>query len=209
MKDGREDDLPDNVIKLQQAAIVASSVTQKFLSDLPCDLLDKSRRRLFLKVFVLAFLGTMFFFTLVLAIGAIDLWLSWQPVTVMVCILATVGGAAAVLLEADLKVPDLRLPLANIERDYKLRETLQIAFGISWLVLLGLGAVLWGWEGFIALMASICVGLCASSLYSVISSRVCLCSCCNRPARFRKFRGKWTCIMCGQLSETALLEGDR
>jgi len=175
-----------------------SSVTQKFLSDLPCDLLDKSRRRLFLKVLILAFLGMGFSFMLVVAIGAIVLfWFSSQPTMLIVCILAMVVGAATVLLDADFKVPDLRLPLADIERNYKSRDTLQIAFSVSWLLFLGLGAVFSGVEGFVALMASICVGLFASLLYSVISSRVRLCSCCSRPARFRKFRGKWTCIMCG------------
>jgi len=175
----------------------ASSVTQKFLSHLPSDFLDKRRRRLFLKVFFIAFLGIVFSFMLVVAVGAVGLWFSSQPTMLMVCILAMVMGAATVLLDADFKVPDLRSPLADIERDYKYRNTLQTAFGVSWLVLLGIGAILSGVEGFIALMASISVGLFASLLYSVISSRVRLCSCCNRPARFRKFRGKWTCIMCG------------
>jgi ribosomal protein L37AE/L43A len=42
------------------------------------------------------------------------------------------------------------------------------------------------------------VGILASFLYLSVTSRVHLCVCCNRPAVFRRFRGNWTCVVCGK-----------
>lgn len=156
------------------------------------------RRHVLLKVLVLAFLGMMLLFMLTIAVGAFGSWFIEKPLGIILFITAVSCGGAAVLVDVELKVPDTRLSLGDLEREYRFRDAMQIALVISCVILIGFGSVVWSWKGFIGLTASTCLGLFAAAIYSIVSNRASPCSHCSRVTRFRKFRGNWTCTMCGE-----------
>jgi len=174
------------------------SVTGRYVSDVPMGSRTSSRRHVLPKMLVLAFFGMMLYFTLAIAVGAFVSWFIEKPLGVILVTIAVLCGGATVLVDVELKVPDTRLSLGDLEREYRLRDAMQIALVISCMILIAFGSVVWGWKGFIGLTASTCLGLFATAIYSVVSNRAIPCSRCGRVTRFRKFRGNWTCIMCGE-----------
>jgi len=183
----------------------ASLVKSRSGARLPPDFLEKRWVQVFRMVFgpihpgyLICAILLLFVLSFLFAIRLLE-WVFIQLPMSAICISAFAVGAAAHLLDTEYRVPDRRLPLEEIEKDFEARGILQgIVFLVGFVLFLALGALFSGLLGAFAALAFFVVGILASFLYLSVTSRVHLCICCDRPAVFRSFRGRWTCVVCGK-----------
>jgi len=173
-------------------------------SQLPLDFLEKKwvqiLRRLFGPVHPGYFILGILFFPLSLFVIAASIWLWFfaNPVLLGICIAAFAAGAAVISLETELKVPDIRLPVEKIRRCFEARDTLQgLVFLAGFVLCLALAALFSGLAALPVVLLFFVAGMLGTFLFLAVTSRVYPCVRCNRPAIFRRFRGNWTCVVCG------------
>ena len=181
----------------------AGLVALRSSAQLPLDFLEKRWVRIFRKIFGpinpgLLIFGVVFLSLFIWLVCEFLSWVFAQPPLLAMCISAFGAATASLLVSPDYRVPDIRLPLEEIKRDFELRDTVFAIFFLATLVLfLAMGTLFYGVAGFAVVLAFFGIGVFATFPYLSLTSQIHLCACCARPAIFRKFRGRWTCIVCG------------
>lgn len=176
-------------------------------AQLPPDFLEKRWVQIFRRVFgpihpgyLICTLLLLFFLSFFFAIRLLEWVFILLPMSSF-CILALAVGIVAHLVGTEYRVPDRRVPFEEIEKDFEARDILQgIVSLVALASFLALGALFFGLVGAFAALAFFLLGILALFPYLVVTSRVHPCTYCNRPAVFRKFRGRWTCVVCGNPS---------